>query len=50
MKKLKNGKSGGIDGITTEILKADIVTSLQCLEKLFAAIWDQETVPTESLA
>ena len=47
MKKLKNGKSGGIDGITTEILKADIVTTVQCLEKLFAAIWDQETVPTE---
>ena len=32
MKKLKNGKSGGIDGITTEILKADIVTTVQCLE------------------
>ena len=33
MKKLKNGKSGGIDGITAEIMKADMETSTRYLEK-----------------
>lgn len=47
MKKLKNGKSGGIDGITAEILKADMTTTVKYLEKLFKAIWNTETIPTE---
>ncbi len=47
MKKLKNGKSGGIDGITAEILKADQATSVKYLEKLFTAIWNQESIPDQ---
>ena len=35
MKKLKNGQSGTKDGITSEIMKADIETSVKYLEKLF---------------
>ena len=47
MKKLKNGKSGWIDGITAEIMKADMETSGKYLEKLFTAVWNQEVVPSE---
>ena len=47
MKKLKNGKSGGIDGITAEIMKADMETSGKYLEKLFTAVWNQEVIPSE---
>ena len=47
MKKLKNGKSGGIDGITAEIMKADMETSTRYLEKLFTSIWNQEVIPPE---
>ena len=47
MKKLKNGKSGGSDGITSEILKADPETTVKYLEKLFTAIWNQERIPAE---
>ena len=47
MKKLKNGKSGGIDSITTEILKADMTITVKYLEKLFAAIWINETIPAD---
>lgn len=34
MKKLKNGKAGGIDGMV-EILKIDIDKAAHCLEKIF---------------
>lgn len=34
MKKLKNGKVGGIDGMV-EILKIDIDKVVYCLEKIF---------------
>ncbi|KAK3090013.1 hypothetical protein FSP39_008513 [Pinctada imbricata] len=49
-KKLKNGKSGGIDGITAEIMnmmKADMETTIKYLEKLFTAIWNKEVIPPE---
>ncbi|KAK3082831.1 hypothetical protein FSP39_006593 [Pinctada imbricata] len=47
MKKLKNGKSGGIDGITAEIMKADMETTIRYLEKLFTTIWNKEVIPPE---
>lgn len=34
MKKLKNGKAGGIDGMV-EILKIDIDKAAHCLDKIF---------------
>jgi hypothetical protein len=45
VKKLKNGKSGGIDGITAEIMKADMETTTRYLEKLFTAIWNEVIPP-----
>jgi hypothetical protein len=40
MKKLKNGKSGGI-------ITADIETTTIYLEKFFTAIWNEEVIPPE---
>ena len=45
IKKIKNGKAGGKDEITGELLKADMNTTIDQLESLFKAIWDQEEVP-----
>ena len=45
IKKMKNGKAGGKDEITSELLKADINTTVQWLEGLFKAIWDKESIP-----
>lgn len=39
-------KSGGVDGITAEMLKADIETTAKYLEKLFKNIWNEETLPS----
>ena len=47
LKRLKNGKSGGIDGITAEILKADTPTTTKCLLKLFNMIWIGEEIPKD---
>jgi len=47
IKKLKNGKAGGIDGITAELLKADTQTTVDWLDKLFRTIWEREEVPKE---
>jgi hypothetical protein len=43
--KKMNGKSGGKDNITGELLKADIDVSEKCLDDLFKTIWDTEEVP-----
>jgi hypothetical protein len=32
MKKLQNGKSGGVDGITAEIMKVDMESTTRYLE------------------
>ena len=42
--KMKNGKSGGKDNITVELLKADIEISEEWLEDSFKTIWDSEKV------
>ena len=43
--RLKNGKSGGKDEITAELLKVDIDTTVNWLADLFDTIWDNEEVP-----
>ena len=45
IRKMKNGKSGGKDNITVELLKADIDVSEEWLVDLFKTIWDSEEVP-----
>ncbi|XP_072025117.1 uncharacterized protein [Amphiura filiformis] len=45
IRKMKNGKSGGKDEITAELLKVDIDTTVDWLAGLFNTIWDKEEVP-----
>lgn len=45
MKKLKNGKAGGIDGMV-EILKIDIDKAAHCLEKIFWSNLNQDNMPS----
>ena len=44
-RKVKNGKAGGKDEITAELLKADMNTTEKWLVKLFRTFWRQEKVP-----
>jgi len=41
------GKTPGIDGITTELLKADLTSTVNVLHDLFRTIWYGETVPAD---
>ena len=43
--KTKNGKAGGIDNLTAELLKVDKETTVKKLKEIFDEIWDQETIP-----
>ena len=45
IRKMRNGKSGGKDEITVELLTADIDTTVDWLADLFSTIWEQEVVP-----
>ena len=45
IRKLKNGKAGGKDEITAELLKVDIDTTVNWLADLFNTIWETETAP-----
>ncbi len=47
LKQMQNGKAGGTDGITAELLKADMKLTATTLEDLFQTIWDNEVVPQE---
>ena len=44
IRKLKNGKAPGMDGITGEMLKTDIDVSSQSLMTLFNEIWRNERI------
>ena len=46
IKKMKNGKAAGLDGIPAEALKADVETTAGMLLPLFVKIWEQEETPT----
>jgi len=42
MKKFKNSKAAGVDTITAEMLKTDIICAIDRLHELFCIIWKQE--------
>lgn len=42
LKNLRNGKPGGVDGITAKIIKEDIETTAKDLEKSFNIIWERK--------
>lgn len=43
----KNGKAAGIDSIHTEMLKADLNTSVKILTGLLKNIWDKSVIPED---
>ena len=45
-KRMKNGRFGGKDEITAELLKADINTAVDWLHNIFKTIWDKEVPKT----
>ena len=47
VKKMKNGKAAGPDGIPAEALKTDRGTAADMLLPLFEKIWEQEEIPTD---
>ena len=47
IKKMKNGKASGPDGIPPEAIKADPTTSAEMLQPLLQKIWEQEQVPAD---
>ena len=47
MKQTKKGKQGGFDGVTEEMLTADIDSSAQVLNKLYEKVWDEEQIPED---
>ena len=47
LRKTKNNKAPGIDNITSEMLKADLATSVAWLKRLFDKIWLEEKTPSE---
>ena len=47
IRKLQNGKAGGVDMITPELLKSDIQTSTNKLHSIISDIWNQQKIPCE---
>ena len=47
IKKIKNNKTGGSDGLVGELLKYGGMGMVCLLEKLFLVIWHEETVPRQ---
>ena len=47
IKRLKNGKAAGPDGIPAEALKADVETTADMLLPLFKMIWEYEEIPRD---
>lgn len=41
------GKAPGVDGITVELFKADMTTTIEVLYDLFCAIWVSESIPAD---
>ena len=44
---MTSGKAPGVDDITTELLKADMTSTVNVLHDLFRTIWYSETVPAD---
>ena len=47
IKRMKNGKAAGPDGIPAEALKADVETTAAMLLPLFEKIWNMEEIPAD---
>ena len=47
IKQMKNGEAGGVDGMTTELVKADLETTVAVLYELLLKIWESERVPND---
>ena len=47
VRKLKNNKTGGSDGIVGKLLKYDGSGMVDLLEQLFSVIWQEEIVPKQ---
>ena len=41
------GKAPGVDGITVELFKADMTTTVEVLHDLFCAVWVCESTPAD---
>ena len=44
---MKKGKAGDVDGMTTELMKADLETTVAVLYGLLLKIWESERVPNK---
>ena len=44
---MKNGKADGADGVTTELMKADLETTVAVLYEFLLKIWESERVPND---
>ena len=44
---MKSGKAPGIDNLTADLLRADIVTTVSVLDDLFHTIWEEESIPED---
>ena len=49
VRKLKNSKTGGSDGIVGELLKYGGLGMVDLIEQLFSVIWQEEIVPRQWL-
>ena len=47
LRAMKSGKAPGVDGILTEMLKADADAATDVLTDLFGSIWLSETIPAD---
>ena len=47
IQQMKNGKAGGVDGVTTELMKADLETTVAVLYELLLKIWESERIPND---
>jgi hypothetical protein len=47
LKQINNGKAPGMDNITSEVLKADIDTTVNLLHPLLEKIWTEEKLPKD---
>ena len=47
IQQMKNAKAGGVDGVTTELMKADLETTVAVSYELLLKIWESERVPND---
>ena len=47
IEQMKNGKASGVDGVTTELMMADLKTTVAVMYKLLLKIWESERVAND---